>query len=126
VIGFSTMHAGFPFAARLFRTCAADYGLALEDPCEPLGSSAACLRVLEEAGFTGGEVVTEEIAFSHRDLERAWESNLRSLAHQGVRKLPEEALAELARRYQALLAAELEAEPSRLLQARMLYATGRR
>lgn len=126
VIGFSTVHAGLPFAARLFRTCAADYGLVLEDPCGPLGSSAACLRALEQAGFTGGEVVTEEIAFTRRDLERAWESNLRSIAHQGVRELPEDALADLAQRYRALLAAELEAEPARLLQSKMLYATGRR
>ena len=126
IIGFSTMHAGFPFAARLFRTCAADYGLALEDPWDPMGSSAACLRVLEEAGFAGGEVVTEEIVFTRRDLERAWESNLRSLAHQGVRDLPEDALADLEQRYQALLAAELEAAPARLLQSKMLYATGRR
>ncbi len=126
IVGFSTMHAGFPVAARLFRSCAAEFGLALEDPCEPLGSSAACLQALDLAGFIGGEVVTEEIEFSRQDIAKAWESNLRSAAHQPVRQLPAETLAELEQRYVALLAVEVEAAPVRLLQSRMLYATGRR
>jgi ubiquinone/menaquinone biosynthesis C-methylase UbiE len=126
VIGFSTMQAGLPLAARLFRTCAADFGMVLADPCAPLGSTAACLLALEQAGFTGGEVVTEELVFSRRDLDRAWESNLGSMAHESVRRLPEAALSELEQRYRATLAAELEADPARLLQSKMLYAIGRR
>jgi SAM-dependent methyltransferase len=126
VIGFSTIQAGFPVAARLFRSCAADYGVLLEDPCAPLGSSAACLQALDDAGFVGGEVVTEEVELSRRDLDRAWESNLRSAAYQAVRELPADALAGLERRYRALIAAEVEADPARLLRSKMLYALGRR
>jgi SAM-dependent methyltransferase len=126
VIGFSTIQAGFPVAARLFRSCAAEYGVVLEDPCAALGSSAASLQALGDAGFVGGEVVTEELEFSSRDLDRAWESNLRSAAHEAVRALPADTLAELEQRYRALLAAEMEADPARLLQSRMLYALGRR
>jgi ubiquinone/menaquinone biosynthesis C-methylase UbiE len=126
IIGFSTMHAGFPVAARLFRSCAAEYGLALQDPCEPLGSSAACLEALEDAGFIGAEVVTEEQEFSRRDIAKAWESNLRAPGHAAARQLPAEALAELEQRYFALMAAEVEADPVRLLHSKMLYAVGRR
>ncbi len=126
MLGFSTMHAGFPVGARLFRSCAAEYGLVLEDPCAPLGSSAACLQALGVAGFAGGQVVTEDLELTSRDLDRAWESNLRSAAHEAVRALPADTLAELEQRYRALLAAEMEADPARLLQSRMLYALGRR
>jgi hypothetical protein len=98
----------------------------LEDPCAALGSSAACLLALGDAGFAGGEVVTEELEFSRRDLDRAWESNLRSTGYQAVRELPADALAELEQRYRALVAAEMEADPARLLQSKMLYALGRR
>jgi ubiquinone/menaquinone biosynthesis C-methylase UbiE len=126
LIGFSTIQAGFPVAARLFRSCAAEYGVVLDDPCAPLGSKAACLQALEDAGFVGGEVVTEELEFSRRDLDRAWESNLRSAAHEAVRQLPADALAELEQRYRALIAAEMATDPARLLRSKMLYALGRR
>ena len=125
VIGFSTIHAGFPMGARLFRSCAAEYGVVLDDPCTPLGTSAACLQALEDAGFVGGEVVTEELEFSRRDLDRACESNLRSAAHEAVRELPADALAELEQRYRGLIAAEMAADPARWLRSPMLYALGR-
>jgi ubiquinone/menaquinone biosynthesis C-methylase UbiE len=126
ILGFSTMEAGFPAAAGLFRSCAAEYGVVLEDPCAPLGSTAACLQALEEAGFIAGEVVTEELEFSRRDLDRAWESNLRSAAHQAVRELPADVLTELEQRYTAMIAAGIAADPAPLLRSRLLYAFGRR
>jgi len=126
LIGFSTMAAGFPVAGRLFRECAAEYGVHTEDPCAPLGSAAACLNALAAAGFVGAEVVTEPIRFSVRDIDRAWESNFRSIAHTAVRDLPGPSLVSLQQRYEALIAAEMKAAPERLLQSSMLYAFGRR
>jgi ubiquinone/menaquinone biosynthesis C-methylase UbiE len=121
LLGFSTMRAGFPLGARLFRSCAAEFGLSLDDPCAPLGSRDACLAAVAEAGFTSAEVFVEDVAFSTRDLDRAWESNLRSAAHDAVRALPVAALAGLERRYRTDLAAAVAADPGRLLHSTMLY-----
>jgi hypothetical protein len=38
------MPAGCPPGGRLFRECAGEYGVLLEDPCAPLGSDAACRK----------------------------------------------------------------------------------
>jgi ubiquinone/menaquinone biosynthesis C-methylase UbiE len=126
LMAFSTMEAGFPVAGRLFRECAAEYGVFLEDPCAPLGSADACRTALAAAGFVDARILTEPIEFSIRDIDRAWESNLRSLAHKAVRDLPAESLLDLQQRYQAVVAAELRAAPARVLQSSMLYAFARR
>jgi SAM-dependent methyltransferase len=126
LMAFSTMPAGFPPAGRLFRECAGEYGVLLEDPCAPLGSDAACRSALAAAGFADAETVSEPIEFSVRDIDRAWESNLRSLAHKPLRELPAGSLLALQQQYQAVLAAEMRADPARLLQSSMLYAFGRR
>ena len=125
-MAFSTMPAGFPLAARLFRESAEEYGVLLEDPCVPLGSEAACRSVLNAAGFGDAETVSEPIEFSVRDLDRAWESNLRSLAHKPLRDLTAESLLALQQRYEAVLGAEMRADPTRLLKCPMLYAFARR
>ena len=122
----STMEAGFPLAGRLFRECAAEYGVLLEDPCAPLGSADACRNALAAAGFVDARILTEPIQFSIRDIDRGWESNLRSLAHKALRDLPGESLLDLQQRYQALVAAEMRAAPARVLQSSMLYAFARR
>ncbi len=98
----------------------------IEDPCAPLGSVDACRNALAAAGFADAGIVTEPIQFSIRDIERAWESNLRSPAHKAVRDLPGELLLDLQQRYQALVAAEMRAAPARVLQSSMLYAFARR
>jgi SAM-dependent methyltransferase len=126
LMAFSTMPAGFPLAGRLFRECAGESGVLLEDPCAPLGSDAACRSVLTAAGFHDAETVGEPIEFSIPDINRAWESNLRSLAHKPVRDLPAESLLALQQRYEAVLAAEMRADPTRLLKCPMLYAFARR
>lgn len=125
-MALSTMPAGSPPAGRLFRECAGEYGVLLEDPCEPLGSDAACRSALSAAGFGDVETVREPIEFSVRDIDRAWESNLRSLAHKPLRDLPAESLLALQQRYEAVLAAEMRADPTRLLKSPMLYAFARR
>ena len=126
LMAFSTMPAGFPVAGRLFRECAAEYGVVLDDPCAPLGSESACQNALSAAGFVDTSAVTDPIRFSVRDLDRAWESSLRSLAHKALRDLPAESLLALQQRYEAVLAAELRADPAALLTSPMLYAFARR
>lgn len=126
LMAFSTIAAGFPLGGRLFRECAAEYGVLLEDPCAPLGSVDACRNALAAAGFVDAEVVTEPVRFTVRDIDRAWESNLRSLAHTAVRRLPSEAVLDLQQRYEALVAAELREAPARMLESPMLYAFARR
>ena len=126
LMAFSTMPAGFPLAGRLFRECAGEYGVVLDDPCVPLGSESACRNALTGAGFIDARAVTDPIRFSVRDLDRAWESNLRSLAHKAVRDLPAGSLRALEQRYEAVLTARLRADPETLLTSPMLYAFARR
>jgi ubiquinone/menaquinone biosynthesis C-methylase UbiE len=126
LIAFSTMEAGFPLAGRLFRDCAAEFGVLVEDPCAPLGSANACRNALAAAGFVDARIVNEPIQFSIRDIERAWESNLHSLAHKAVRELSSEALVDLQHRYEALLVAQMRAAPARMLQSSLIYAFARR
>ena len=126
LMAFSTMSAGFPVGGRLFRECAAEYGVALDDPCVPLGSESACQNALAGAGFVDVRTVTDPIRFSVRDIDRAWESNLRSLAHKALRDLPAESLLALQQRYEAVLGTELQADPATLLTSPMLYAFARR
>jgi hypothetical protein len=57
VIAFSTMKAGSPSAGRIFRACAARFGLDLRDPSEALGTDDRCRAVLEEAGFDRLQVI---------------------------------------------------------------------
>ena len=76
IVAFSTMHAGSPPGARIFRECAAAFGVVLKDPCEPLGSVAAAGRALSQAGFEVVEIVDEFVEFSAQDHALAWESNL--------------------------------------------------
>ena len=125
LMAFSTMEAGFPIAGRLFRECAAEFGVLVEDPCVPLGSADACRNALAAAGFVDARIVNEPVQFTIRDIDRAWESNLRSLAHKAVRELPGEALVDLQHRYEALVAAQMRAAPATMLQSAVLYAFAR-
>ncbi len=125
-VAFSTMRAGSPPAAQLFRDCASAFGVSLRDPCEPLGSVTACRTALERAGFEVVDVVSEPIDFSPQDLALAWESNYRALAHAEVRRLAAEQQAALKRAYLGALSREEAADPGAFSRAEMLYALGRR
>ena len=126
LIAFSTMPAGFPVAGRLFRECAGDLRSSARGSVRPTWVRWRLPKALAAAGFVDPETVTEPIEFSVRDIERAWESNLRSLAHKPLGDLPAESLLALQQRYQAVLAAEMRADPARLLKSPMLYAFARR
>lgn len=126
LVAFSTMRAGSPPAGRIFRDCAAAFGLSLHDPSEALGSVSACRSVLEEAGLRVVQIVSEQIEFSAQDLTLAWESNSRSAAHPAVQRLNEEQQQALKRQYHDALAREESGHPGALGRGDILYALGRR
>ena len=126
MVAFSTMQAGSPLGGRIFRGCAASFGVSLTDPSEPLGAPSACRQVLEDAGFDVVDVVSESVLFSAQDLDVAWESNLGSPAHADVRRLSETEQLALSRAYGEALAREEQQRPGTLNHAGILYALGRR
>ncbi len=126
LVAFSSMHTGSPPAGQMFRDCAAEFGLSLRDPCEPLGTDAACLVVLEDAGLKVAEIVSEAIEFSAQDLTVAWDSNFRSAGHSAVRALSVADQGALKKAYIEALAREVEQNPARLARADVRYVLGRR
>ena len=126
LLALSTMRAGFPLGGRLFRESAADAGITLADPCEPLGSVDTCRHLLTSAGFEVLGIVSEPVIFTARDLGRAWESNLRSPASRAVHQLPAGALRALQRQYEDRLQRAMARDPDSLRRSHMLYVRGRR
>lgn len=125
-LAFSLMQAGSPPAGRIFRECAAAFGVTLTDPSEPLGSPSACRRLLEAAGFEVVEVVSEIIEFSAQDLSLAWESNFGSASNAGVRRLDLDRQKALKQQYLAALEGEERRDRDALRRAGILYAIARR
>ena len=126
LVGFSTTRAGSPPGGRLFRECAAAFGVILGDPSAELGTPELCRIALEASGFNTVTVVPGEIALSAADLGMAWASNLRSAAHGAVRALsPADQDALRARYEQALHRADAEDARS-FARADVLYTFGRR
>lgn len=68
LVAFSTMASGSPPGARIFRACAATFGVSLPDPSASLGSVSACRNVLERAAFEVVTIVSGAIEFSAQDL----------------------------------------------------------
>jgi ubiquinone/menaquinone biosynthesis C-methylase UbiE len=126
LLAFSTIAAGSPTGGRLFRECAAVFGITLTDPCEALGSSAAGNVALAQAGFEVVAIVPDVVMFSPEDLENAWQSNFRSPAYPEVRQLSREDQSAMERKYLAMLEAEERSRPGALAGADILYAIGRR
>lgn len=125
LVAFSTMRAGAPAAARIFRECANEFGVTLHDPSEMLGSEPACRRALETAGFAVVNVVSETVDFTDRDLTLAWESNFWSAANSAVQRLGAAEQRALERLYLDALARSARENPRQLSQADVLYAFGR-
>jgi ubiquinone/menaquinone biosynthesis C-methylase UbiE len=124
-VAFSTMRAGSPKAADLFRTCALRFGVRLEQPNAPLGTPAACRDALRTAGFRHLEIIEESIRFMPIDLSIAWESSVRSPANAGVLALGEESLAALKAEYLHALEAGVAASDESFVRVDMLYAMAR-
>jgi ubiquinone/menaquinone biosynthesis C-methylase UbiE len=126
MVAFSSMHAGSPPAAKLFRDCAKAYGLTLTDPSAPLGTAAACRSTLEKAGFAVTDIVSEFVEFSAQDFTLAWESNARSAGHAAVRSLGADEEARFKQAYLDALARAQRDNPGALTRAGILYAFGQR
>jgi ubiquinone/menaquinone biosynthesis C-methylase UbiE len=124
IVAFSSMRAGSPAAGRLFRKCVATRGVTLTDPSAELGSEDLSRAALAAAGFRHAMVIPGQVTLSVSDLERAWESNLRSAAHSAVRELSPADQEDLRMRYEvALRRARLEDEAA-ATRADVLYAFG--
>jgi len=55
------MRAGFPQAGRLFRDCAAEFGVQLADPSAPLGSESLAAAALQQGGFAAIAIVADPV-----------------------------------------------------------------
>lgn len=86
-VAFATMKAGSPSAGRLFRECAAEFGLILPDPSEALGTADRCLAVLDAAGFTRLQVIDARVDFERLDQTMAWKANFRAAGLFGANML---------------------------------------
>jgi SAM-dependent methyltransferase len=124
VVAFSTMRTGSPSAGRLFRECAATFGLELKDPSEALGTPARCREVLEDAGFTRVDVTPDRVDFESLDPTLAWEANSRAMDVQ--RSLSPEQLQALRERYLGALSRAMQEDLAASARAEVLYAVARR
>ena len=126
LVAFSSMHAGSPSPGRIFRDCAAAFGILLRDPSEPLGSVDAVRSALEAARFEVADIVSETIEFSAHDLTLAWDANSKAPNHAALRSLSDEDLRALKHRYSNALELAAQTDPGALEQAAILYALGRK
>jgi ubiquinone/menaquinone biosynthesis C-methylase UbiE len=125
-VAYSTMRAGAPLGARVFRETAATFGVALRDPSEELGSEAASQAALGNAGFAVVSMVAEPIAFTARDRAMAWGAISRSVAHEDLRRLSDADREALRRAFLDALADIERTDPLALASAEVLYVVGRR
>jgi SAM-dependent methyltransferase len=126
VVAFSTMKAGSPSAGRIFRECAAGFGLTLRDPSETLGTEARCRAVLESAGFTGLQVIEARVDFESLDPTLAWEANFRAAEMFGANALSADQQARLREQYLRALDAARRVELAATARADVLFAVGHR
>ncbi|GII57775.1 methyltransferase [Planotetraspora thailandica] len=87
VVGFSAMREGHPFAARLFRECAADVGLTLADPMAEVGSEERARDTLTRTGFTFERAVQGVLALQPRSGRELWRSHAASPHYPQVASL---------------------------------------
>lgn len=125
-VAFTSMAAGSPPAGAVFRACAAQFGVRLEDPSAALGSVTACRDALRRAGFEDIGVEVGAVQLDADDHALAWESNLRSAGHAAVRTLPPSDLDALRERYVTALERAWRASPETFGSAVVLYALGRK
>ncbi|WP_045747960.1 class I SAM-dependent methyltransferase [Actinoplanes rectilineatus] len=123
-VGFSTMRAGFPRIAGLFRGLAVAHGLVLDDPVAPLGTPQQCRRVLADAGFVPGEVIGGTVRFSRADAAKAWHAHTRGVHRAAFATLGPGPAHAFEQEFAAVLAERLAADEERLLTAEVLYAFG--
>ena len=123
-LGFTTMRAGAPLAAQLFRDAAAAAGIPLEDPSAALGSEAACDTALGSAGFRTRAISSITVPFSAQDATIAWASNLGSPAHAAVKTLSAARLEKMKVDFEARVARAERLVPGSTGSADVLLARG--
>ena len=126
VVAFSTMKAGSPSAGRVFRECAARFGLDLKDPSDALGTEDRCRRVLEETGFDRLQVIPERVDFEILDSTLAWEANFRAAGPEVAQALSAEQQNVLRLQFVEALEQAAEVDPRASARADVLFAIGRR
>jgi hypothetical protein len=124
VVAFSTMKAGSPSAGRIFRECAAGFGLDLKDPSQALGTEDQCRAALRAAGFERLRVTAGRVDFEGFDPALAWEANCR--AHGVADVLTAEQQDALQRQYLDALAQAQQTDVTAARRADVLFAIGYR
>jgi ubiquinone/menaquinone biosynthesis C-methylase UbiE len=125
VIAFSTMTSGSPAPGRIFRDCAARFGLHIADRFAELGSEDGCRRALEQAGFERVEIIPGRVDFEQVDLPLAWESSSRAAGREAGTLSPEQ-MAALREQYLAALSQAIQDDYDATARVDVLFAIGRR
>jgi SAM-dependent methyltransferase len=126
VVAFSTMRAGSPSAGRIFRECAAGFGLTLSDPSAALGTADRCRAALASAGFAGLQVIDARVDFERVDGTLAWEANFRAAGLFGASALSIDQQSALREQYLRALEHAQRADPAAAAPADVLLAIGHR
>ena len=126
VAAFSTMKVGSPLAGRIFRECAARFGLDLDDPAESLGTEDRCRHVLEDAGFDRLRVISGRVDFETLDPTLAWEANFRAAGHAAARALSAERQHVLRQQFIDALNQARRADLAASSRADVIFAIGQR
>ncbi|MFI9574985.1 class I SAM-dependent methyltransferase [Microbispora rosea] len=110
LVCFSAMRAGFPRAARVFRECATDFGLALTDPMAEVGTEESSRAAVAKAGFVYERAVPDVIALPPRNAADLWRGHMVNPNYSEVASLSPEETAAFEARYRAQVS-ELSNEP---------------
>ncbi|MCT9931504.1 methyltransferase domain-containing protein [Planotetraspora sp. A-T 1434] len=110
LLGFSAMRAGFPVAARVFRECAASFGLALPDPMAEVGTEKSSREAVSRAGFVFERAVPGVIALPPRNAADLWRGHALSPNYPELASLTSAELAALESSYVARVS-EVLSEP---------------
>ena len=124
-LAFSTMRAGSPSAGRIFRSSAATFGVALDDPSEALGTEDRCRMVLEDAGFDRLRLIAGRVDFESLDPTLAWEANFRA-SGPGVARLDAESQVLLREHFFGALRQAMQQDPAAAARADVIFAIGQR
>lgn len=126
VVAFSTMKAGSPSTGRIFRECAARFGLLLNDPSDPLGAEDRCRAVLQQARFKNVQVIAARVDFGTLDSVLAWEANFRAAGHAATSRLSVQEQDALRQEYLRALEEAQRVDVAASARADVLFAVAHR
>jgi ubiquinone/menaquinone biosynthesis C-methylase UbiE len=125
VVAFSTMRTGSPVSGRLFRECAATFGVRVEDRFEVLGTEDGCRAALADAGFDRVRTIAGRVDFETLDPTLAWEANFRAWG-PAVSRLSVEDQALLREQYLDALRQAMGQDSAAAARADVIYGIGQR